>query len=92
MDLLIAEEASQLLRKKIILEQDLQKLLDKSQDFKIGLQTSHQGLMLSYLTSISGLSINSNQEFINKLKYLTILEIEKQIEKITDQIKSLKYY
>ncbi len=91
MDLKIAEEVSQLLKKKIVLEDDLAKLLSKSHSFKIGMRYEST-MLFGHRSSIEYLSINSNKEFINKLKYLTILEIQNQIENITNEIKSLKYY
>jgi len=91
MDLKIAEEVSQLLKKKIILEQDLEKLLSKDHKFEIGIRydPKHTWTMGS---STNILSISKNEEFNKKVKWLSILEIQKEIEKLEDKIKALKYY
>jgi molybdopterin-guanine dinucleotide biosynthesis protein A len=86
MDNEIAQQVSQLLKKKIKLEEDLQKLLSKGESFMLAFWKSagHQELNFS--------NDSRHSEFLKKIKYLTILEIQKEIEKLEDQIKSLKYY
>lgn len=90
MHLEIAEQASQLLKKKITLEEDLQKLLSRDYIFEITTKR-YNGNVWMNSDSRYALNINKNKEFINKLKFLAILEVEKEIEKITDEIKALKY-
>lgn len=85
MNIETAHEVSKLLEEKIKYERDLERLLSKDYDFN---------LCAKYINSISpfpcNLNINEKKDFIEKIKILTIIEVESKIIEITKSIENLK--
>jgi hypothetical protein len=84
----VATQVSRLLKEKISLEEDLQKLLADKEVFVLAVEDSHYNAKrLNFIyKGAQGL------EFMKKIKFLTVLEVQKEIDKLEEEIKQLKYY
>lgn len=81
MDLQKGSKVSELLKEKIEYEKDLQELLDLN-----------SVIQLKAFKNDRKLGINNDQQFIKKIRWLTILELNNKIEELDFKIKKLKYY